>query len=142
MVSIRKNQPNFICLVLLTAGLVLAEFVSAQDQLTNNNLPSIDGHFFITLQSKTEPIPLNKIHQWILHVKDKNELPVSDATILLDGGMPAHNHGLPTQPSATSLGEGSYLIDGIKFSMTGVWELWVYIQTDKITDRVRLELKF
>ena len=52
--------------------------------------------------------------------------------------MPEHNHGFPTAPEITEeLGGGDYLLDGVKFSMAGLWELKLAIadgdQVDEIT---------
>ena len=50
--------------------------------------------------------------------------PVEDAKITIDGGMPQHGHGLPTSPAVTAnLGGGKYRVDGMKFTMSGWWEL-------------------
>ncbi len=39
-------------------------------------------------------------------------------------------HGLPTQPRVTQeLGEGRYLVEGMKFSMTGWWEIKLKLQS-------------
>ena len=36
--------------------------------------------------------------------------------------MPQHGHGLPTTPQVTkNLGNGRYLIEGVKFNMRGWW---------------------
>ena len=44
------------------------------------------------------------------------------------GGMPMHKHGLPTAPRMTKgLGQGSYLIEGMKFSMAGWWEIIIEV---------------
>ncbi|MEZ5293275.1 MAG: FixH family protein [Vicinamibacterales bacterium] len=49
--------------------------------------------------------------------------PVLDARIAIGGGMPRHGHGLPTRPRATSLGDGLYELEGVRFNMGGWWEL-------------------
>ena len=36
--------------------------------------------------------------------------------------MPEHGHGFPTVPEVTEyLGDGKYLVEGLKFSMPGWW---------------------
>lgn len=125
----------FVCLVSTTT-------VFAQSDAQPASVLSDNSHFRISYISKHEPIPLNQIHRWILHVEDMDGQPVENAIVTIDGGMPAHNHGLPTQPIATNIGNGDYLVEGIKFSMTGLWEMRFYIQTDAITDRVMFELEF
>ena len=59
------------------------------------------------------------------------------ARIAVDGGMPQHGHGLPTRPRVTrELGDGSYLLEGMKFSMTGWWEIKLAIDAAEGTDKV------
>jgi hypothetical protein len=51
--------------------------------------------------------------------------------------MPQHGHGLPTQPRVTrELGDGTYQLDGMKFSMTGWWEIKLAIQGPQGADKV------
>jgi hypothetical protein len=51
--------------------------------------------------------------------------------------MPQHGHGLPTQPRVTEeLGDGRYRLDGMKFSMTGWWEMKVKIDAAPGKDQV------
>ena len=102
---------------------------------------SVDSHFRVTYQTQYESVPLNQIHPWILRVEDMEGVAIENAIVTIDGGMPAHNHGLPTEPVATELGGGEYLIEGIKFSMTGSWEMWFYIQTETLVDKVKFELE-
>ena len=51
-----------------------------------------------------------------------------------------HGHGLPTQPQVTRyLGEGRYLIEGMKLNMAGDWILLFGIETPTLRDQARLE---
>jgi hypothetical protein len=51
--------------------------------------------------------------------------------------MPQHGHGLPTRPRITrELEDGTYLLEGMKFSMTGWWEVKLDIQGPQGPDRV------
>ena len=59
------------------------------------------------------------------------------ARIEVDGGMPQHGHGLPTRPQVTrELPGGGYLIEGMKFSMSGWWEVKLAIEGPAGADRV------
>ena len=50
-------------------------------------------------------------------------------------------HGLPTSPKATaSLGQGRYRIEGVKFNMTGLWELKLAITAPAGEDKVTFNL--
>jgi hypothetical protein len=54
---------------------------------------------------------------------------VADAQINVNGGMPAHDHGLATSPRVTRyLGEGQYLLEGVRFHMPGEWLMKLDIQ--------------
>jgi len=45
--------------------------------------------------------------------------------------MPAHDHGLPTRPRVTEeLGDGDYRLDGVRFHMSGYWEMVISIKGD------------
>src|SRR5215471_4273881 len=80
------------------------------------------GLFTVSYTVSTGTVPVNQMHQWTLHVKSADGKPVEDATIDVDGDMPQHGHGLPTSPRVTKyLGDGNYLVDGMKFQMGGWW---------------------
>ena len=83
---------------------------------------SNQGVFRVSYAPKHSPIGINQLHSWIIHVASPDGLPVTDATIAVDGDMPQHGHGLPTQPQVTkNLGNGDYLVEGMKFQMSGWW---------------------
>jgi hypothetical protein len=78
--------------------------------------------FNVSFQSKLDPIPINKIHSWTLIIETADGRQVENAEISIDGDMPEHGHGLPTQPEVTDeVEDGKYLIEGMKFSMPGWW---------------------
>jgi len=61
---------------------------------------------------------------------------VSGATLDIVGGMPEHNHGMPTQPQITEeLAPGRYLLEGVRFHMPGLWRLTASISTEKTRGR-------
>jgi YtkA-like len=99
------------------------------------------GLFAVSYESLLKPIVINRMHSWILTVKNADGEPVDDARITVDGGMPAHNHGLPTQPRVTqNLGEGRYKVEGLRFHMQGHWELKIGIESGGVTDTVIIPL--
>jgi hypothetical protein len=76
-----------------------------------------------------------------VNVVDASGNSVDEATIAIDGGMPQHGHGLPTRPRVTkALGNGTYQIDGVRFSMGGWWEFRLAITTAAGTDTVTFNL--
>lgn len=111
--------------------------------MTTSHL-SDNGMFLVSWSSDPSVPPLNQIHTWTLHVETADGQPVDDAEITVDGGMPQHGHGLPTSPQVTqNLGNGDYLVEGMKFQMQGWWEVRFNInaggQTDTITFNFTME---
>ena len=104
---------------------------------------SQSGLFQVSYESKQYPIVINRIHSWVLHVATAGGQPVANADITLLGGMPEHDHGLPTSPRMTQyLDNGEYLIEGIRFHMNGSWEITITISAggDRDTVVILLEL--
>ena len=96
----------------------------------------------VTLYSKTFPLPVQKIHSWIAHIEYANGKPVENATVYIHGGMPAHRHDFPVKPRVNQyLGKGNYLIEAVKFSMIGNWEMRIYIQEKTQRDRAIFKIK-
>jgi hypothetical protein len=74
-------------------------------------------------------------------ITDQNGQPVDGATIAVDGGMPEHGHGLPTQPRVTrGFGNGAYAVEGVRFNMGGWWEFRLAISTAAGADSVTFNL--
>jgi hypothetical protein len=80
------------------------------------------------------------MHTWVLHLEGRDSQPVEEAQITVDGDMPAHGHGLPTQPLVTEyLGDGDYLVEGVQFQMDGEWYLEFNVSAGGVTDTVRFD---
>ncbi|MEQ8953393.1 MAG: FixH family protein [Gammaproteobacteria bacterium] len=75
------------------------------------------------------PLRINQIHSWEMRLTDAQGNPVSGAAIAITGGMPLHDHGLPTLPSVTAEPRaGSYLLEGVRFHMPGQWQLDIRVE--------------
>ena len=124
--------------LLLGIALILApgfDSVGAEQWLTRS------GFYRIAFDSERSPIPINRIHDWVFTITTPEGDAVVGAVISITGGMPLHNHGLPTQPRMTEeLGEGRYLVEGMRFHMHGEWELLVTIDVDGRRDTVVIPL--
>jgi hypothetical protein len=102
---------------------------------------SAQGLYQATIRPEAEPIPVNKIHSWVLHVETPAGQPLGNAEIRVDGDMPQHGHGLPTRPQVTqNLGGGDYLVEGMKFQMGGWWVVDFDITANGSDDRVSFNL--
>lgn len=85
---------------------------------------------------------INRMHSWILHIEDEAGVGVEGATVEVDGGMPQHDHGLPTKPRVTAdLGGGDYRLEGMRFHMSGSWEITVRVTTESGTTIVKFPLQ-
>lgn len=102
---------------------------------------SDQGIFNVTYSSSITPIRINQIHSWTIHIETADGQPVDQAEINIDGGMPQHGHGLPTQPEVTqNLGNGDFLIEGMKFNMSGWWTVTFHITAAGQSDNVTFNL--
>jgi hypothetical protein len=127
---------------------IMASFMGARaapDSLDMSGTRLTDqGVFMVTYTSSIDPVPVNNIHTWTIHVESAAGEPIEQAEITVDGGMPQHNHGLPTKPQVTQdLGDGDYQVEGLRFNMPGWWEVSFHItaggQSDSVTFNLSLK---
>jgi hypothetical protein len=103
--------------------------------------PSESGALRASYTTDVDPIPLNRIHTWTLHLETSAGAIVEDAEISIAGGMPAHNHGLATAPAVTAyLGDGDYRVEGLRFHMQGEWVLRVSVRHGRTRDTIVIPL--
>lgn len=109
--------------------------------LAESRYRSSSGIFRVSYQSQYDPISINRIHSWVLFVEDAHGVPVTGASIAVQGGMPAHDHGLPTSPRVIAeTGEGEYLLEGMRFHMPGTWAIEITIEAGGKRDIVVIPL--
>ena len=95
------------------------------------------GIYRVALEPPAAAPAINQMHSWKVRLATPAGAPVQGARMGVDGGMPQHGHGLPTQPRVTRETEaGTYLLEGMKFSMTGWWELELDIHGPQGDDKV------
>ena len=125
---------KFILVTLLTLAAVTAT-AEPDGWLTRS------GYYRVNFESELQPISINTIHAWVFEIKTPAGEPVTGATISITGGMPLHNHGLPTAPRMTAeLGAGRYRLEGLRFHMSGQWELLVTVDVDGRRDTAVIAL--
>jgi YtkA-like len=99
---------------------------------------SVGGRYVVSLAPPAAPPAINQLHSWTVSVKDTRGNPVSSAMFKVGGGMPQHGHGFPTKPRVTrEVESGTYLVEGMKFSMPGWWDIAFDIQGLQGRDQVR-----
>lgn len=102
---------------------------------------SAKGMYSVAITPEMEPVQQGPLHAWVLTLTTADGKPVEGATITVDGGMPQHGHGLPTAPQATAyLGDGRYVIEGVRFNMSGWWALKFAISAAPGDDSVEFNI--
>lgn len=105
----------------------------------DTNSPDLSGvtdkGLKIEIYSELSPLSINQMHSWHVRVLDGDgEIQTLDE-LLVFGGMPEHDHGLPTQPEVTTrLDNGDYLLEGVRFHMQGLWQLQIELQLEGVGD--------
>jgi hypothetical protein len=104
--------------------------------------PSEVGLYRGTIRPDGDSIPKGKLQKWTLHLESADGAAVDAAKITIDGGMPQHGHGLPTKPLVTKqLGNGDYLVEGMKFNMGGWWVVKFRVNATLGADSLVFNLK-
>lgn len=133
----RRRKPGTAA-VAVCACLCLATAASADD-FVNEIVVSDAGHFHVRIADRPDPVMINRIQEWVIEVRYDDGSPVDDADIDVSGGMPEHNHGLPTSPRIDkALGDGRYRLSGLRFHMHGNWEIRLTIKNAKHRDSVTI----
>ena len=101
---------------------------SSTNIIRGDERPELTTHtesgWTIYVDTSINPLRINTIHSWQIRVIDSESKPVTMASVSIEGGMPEHDHGLPTQPKVTSeISPGTYLLQGVRFHMPGRWEI-------------------
>jgi len=103
--------------------------------------PTAAGLYKAAIAPQANPVVVGSMHAWTVTVRTPAGAPVEVGKIGINGGMPQHGHGLPTAPQVTKdLGDGRYLIEGMKFNMRGWWTLDLAIDGPKGPDTVTFNL--
>ena len=131
------------CFLPLVLGFAASAFGQAGDPAWVLSPPQFTKleRYQVSYAAALKPIAINQMHQWKVRVTDAEGNPIANADIQVSGGMPAHDHGLPTAPKATTyLGDGHYLIEGMKFHMGGAWEVMLTVDAAQGKDALSLSL--
>lgn len=103
--------------------------------------PTDEGLYTASVKPDLSPIRVGKMHGWVIKITSRDGKPVNHARIAVDGGMPQHGHGLPTDPKVSAdLGNGRYQVQGMKFNMPGWWVVTLSINGPAGPDSVTFNL--
>jgi hypothetical protein len=129
--------------ILFAISLLLTLFPASAADV---NLPDLNGvtdkGFKIEIYSELSPLSINTIHSWHIRVLDRDDEILELEELNVFGGMPEHDHGLPTQPEVTMrLDNGDYLLEGVRFHMQGRWELQIEFQYAGVDDTAIIDFE-
>ncbi|AZO74921.1 MULTISPECIES: FixH family protein [unclassified Mesorhizobium] len=141
MASIWRYILTGLGLTALLVGILAVVYLTAPQSApgpdTSRSKKTASGLFVASFEPERGVVRHGELQSWLLTLKTAAGAPVEGAAITVSGGMPQHNHGLPTSPQATDyLGEGRYRIDGVKFTMSGWWQLRFAISAAAGSDSV------
>ena len=112
-----------------------ADRISAASTLSDHR------HFKVSIAALASSPVLNAMHAWKFQIRTPSGRPVEDATVSIGGGNPDRGHKLPTAPRVTRyLGDGKYLVEGMKFHMAGDWRLTLAIVAGRRRDTVSFDI--
>ena len=131
--------PAILAATAVTAGLFAREMPDDLDHALER--PTDAGLYVAAIEPVDSPVTVGPMHAWTVRLTEADGTPIETAAIEIDGGMPQHGHGLPTAPAVTgTLGDGRFLIEGMKFNMPGWWEIDLAIDGPAGADTVTFNL--
>lgn len=145
MLSRRTILLAIAVILIAAAGFVAARMFAPPPEGLDlaRERPTENGLFVVAIEPEAAEFRRADLHSWVATVRTPDGAPVEDARVRIDGGMPQHGHGLPTAPQASEhLGDGRYLIEGVRFNMGGWWEFRLDIASAAGTDAVVFNLVF
>ena len=127
--------------LLLTGLLLWLPATNGWSQSATFSLTTDQGSA-LEIFSQLDPVAINTIHSWELVLYTADGAPLSGAQMSVVGGMPDHDHGLPTSPVVSGeITPGHYLLDGVRFHMPGRWLLTFDVISDPGSDAATLEFQ-
>jgi hypothetical protein len=144
--AIQASTPIVLVALLIWACTAIGkptppEESSAPPPLPNSTLLRSNARSY-ELRWRAEPpeVPLNEPFALRLQVRGD---PTQVTDLHVDAIMPDHRHGMLRRPRIRRLGEdeeGTFLVEGMLFHMTGLWELHFDLTRGAITERAQVDI--
>jgi hypothetical protein len=98
-----------------------------------HSVTSNAGNWKVTFSPTPDKMPLNEIFELTTWVDGEGEI----KSLRVDAAMPAHGHGMMTDPITTLQEDGSYKTTGMLLSMPGDWEIYFDIDDGETIERAQ-----
>ncbi len=106
---------------------------SQDDEMTPSDIPDDQsrrgaterGTYYVELAPEPNPVPFQELFEFEVRVYDSqdDETPLEDVSLdQVRAVMPAHGHGMKTQPEWEQVKPGVFRVRGVKFHMQGAGE--------------------
>lgn len=107
------------------------------------------GHFYVVATPKPNPIPFQQLFGLDVKVyksAQKKQLAKGVSLDQVRAVMPAHGHGMKTQPKITDHGDGTFAVQGMKFHMQGEgkdghWVVEMVLNQDGTIDQAKFDVQ-
>lgn len=107
-----------------------------------HSIPSNGGAYVVHVSPAPDELPDNEPFQlqvWIADAAHPDVL-ARDVELGVAAAMPEHGHGMNRVPKAMQREDGSFLVDGMLFHMTGHWELYLDVTRGAVTERAQCDI--
>jgi len=94
------------------------------------------GNWKVTFSPTPDEMPLNEVFELTTWVDGEGDVQL----LRVDAAMPAHGHGMMTDPVTKLQEDGSYKTTGMLLSMPGKWEIYFDIDDGETTERAQDEV--
>jgi hypothetical protein len=84
---------------------------------------------YIVFETEPTTIPFNEYFKVFVSVytDETKDVSTQDINVLVDALMPEHDHGMNETPSISLSEDGRFRAEGLKWFMTGLWDLEIYV---------------
>ena len=99
------------------------------------------GRYRVLYFPVPDPIPSGEVFSMLVWVFDaESGAELTEPLLVVDAGMPHHQHGMNIQPVQSRMVNGPTLVDGLLFHMPGAWTVTFDIEQGGVTERAQVVL--
>jgi tripartite motif-containing protein 71 len=119
----------------LTALKAEVEKNNSRDELSNG------GNYLVHYDLLDGTIELNKPFSMLLTIRTTSGASLAkDVSLSVSATMPAHYHGMSTEPRVTRQSDGRWKVEGMLLHMQGAWQVNFDISEKKAVERAQIDL--